>query len=158
MTDGTSRARQADLSPEGGGSEIPTAQRPGVRGTPPSLFRRAGALERKALALPVLESALALIRSEGWCQGALVDRKGRVSLYGALARGTLESEFAREVLREMLRTVDLVRWNDRAERERREVVRALQRAVRLCRAAMPVHSGGWRVAPSSPTRNTSRTS
>lgn len=105
-------------------------------------FQRLQGEERKQAALPVLRSALELVR-EGWCQGAPEDGTGRVSLYGALMKGTIEAEYAREVLREVLREWDLVAWNDHPSRRKADVVRALLRAV--ARAGRHLRRGGWTV-------------
>ena len=105
-------------------------------------FRRLEGEERRQAALPVLRSALEMVR-EGWCQGAMSDGTGRVSLYGAVATGTLEAEYAREVLREVLREWDLVAWNDHPSRRKADVVQALLRAV--ARAGRHLRRGGWTV-------------
>lgn len=84
----------------------------------------------------------------GWCQrSGLQDARGRVSLLGAIAAGSLAAWYAHEALTDVLRVVDLAAWNDSPARERREVVRALERAIRLCRAELAVHRGGWTVTP-----------
>lgn len=97
---------------------------------------------RKQAALPVLRQARELVRT-GWCQGALSDGTGRYSLYGAVATGTVEAEYAREVLRLVLGEWDIVAWNDHPARRKAEVVAALSRAV--ARAGLHLRRGGWRV-------------
>lgn len=98
---------------------------------------------RRQAALPTLRAALAAVRT-GWCQGAMHDGTGRVSLYGAVATGGVEAEYAREVLRDVLREWDVVAWNDHPARRKAEVVTALQRAIAL--AGRHVARGGWRCA------------
>jgi hypothetical protein len=66
-------------------------------------------------------------------------------LYGAIATGRVESEYAREVLREVLCEWDLVAWNDHPARRKADVVAALQHAV--ARAGRHLPRGGWRVSP-----------
>lgn len=101
--------------------------------------------QQRALALPVLLKAREWIRRDGWCQGAMRDLKGRWSLHGAIAEageGRIQGEYARRAMRDALWFVDLPGWNDKPERERREVLRAFARAIAICRP----HRGGWTVS------------
>lgn len=113
-------------------------------------WRRATPEERARLAVEVLRRARRLIVDDGWCQGALRDARGRWSLYGAVAEaghGRLEAEYAREVLRDVLRRVDLPGWNDAPERLRSEVTELLARAERRARRIGGLtRRGGWSVA------------
>jgi hypothetical protein len=106
-------------------------------------FRALEGEERKQAALPVLRCALADVQA-GWCQGAMDDGTGRVSLYGAIATGRIESQYAREVLCEVLGEWNLIHWNDHPARRKAEVVQALRRAI--ARAGLHLRRGGWRCA------------
>lgn len=113
-------------------------------------FRRLTAEERAREALPVLREARRLIIADGWCQGALRDSRGRWSLYGAIAEagaGRIAAEYAREMMRDLLRIVNLPGWNDAPERLRSEVTDALLRGARLAaRRGGLLRRGGWSVA------------
>lgn len=141
-------ASESDASPKTLGASNPLSRGAKTRINMPVAiqpFRRLPATERRARALPVLRQTLQMIRADGWCQGAMRDDKGRWSVYGAIAEAgeaMMPSEYAREVLRELLWTHDVVAWNNRPERERREVIRILERAIRLCSTKRP---GGWSV-------------
>lgn len=112
------------------------------RGLVVGTFSRLEGEARRQAALPVLRDALARVRA-GWCQGAMTDGTGRVSLYGAIATGTVEAEYAREVLREVSGEWDLIRWNDHPARRKAEVVALLMRAI--ARAGKHLRRGGWTV-------------
>jgi hypothetical protein len=115
-----------------------------LRGERRRVFKRVDGEARRQAALPVLLGALADVEA-GWCQGAVEDGTGRLSLYGALATGRIESEYAREVVREVLKEWDLRAWNDHPARRKADVVQALRRAV--ARAGLHLRRGGWTVAP-----------
>jgi hypothetical protein len=98
--------------------------------------------ERRQAALPVLRGALADVQA-GWCQGAVEDGTGRLSLYGAVQTGRVETQYAVEVLREVLGEWNLIAWNDNPIRRKAEVVQALRRAI--ARAGLHLRRGGWTV-------------
>lgn len=145
-----SPAPEADGTQSAGGPSA-ALQAPAASVRSVGAFSRTTLRERRALALAVLERGLIELRRCGWCQGAgLQDGRGRLTLLGSIAEGTLAAWCAREALQGVLHVVDLAAWNDSPARERREVVRALERAIRLCRAELAVHRGGWRVSSSNP--------
>jgi len=111
-------------------------------------FVRLEGQARLDAAIPCLTRALLLLkRRDGWCQGETVDDFGRCSLNGALQLGgktPLETYFAREVIRRVLRENDFTAWNDHPFRVRADVVRAVKTALVLCRKSE--RRGGWQVS------------
>lgn len=108
--------------------------------------------EQCASALPVLKAAWVLVR-RGWCRAASsVDADGREnnqqpvawSLYGAIkdASTGINGEHARRIIRRLLLEHDLVAWNNHPLRRKGDVLRLLERAVRVAEGRTQ-HRGGW---------------
>jgi hypothetical protein len=114
-----------------------------MRGATGVGFQRLEGEARKQAALPVLQGALADVQA-GWCQGAVGDGTGRYSLYGAIQTGRIETQYAVELLRDVLGEWNLIAWNDHPARRKADVVHVLRRAI--ARAGLHLRRGGWRVA------------
>jgi hypothetical protein len=100
---------------------------------PPELkqWRETTPEERRRRALRVLQA------------GRVLYRAGGLTLEEALSDGSLESWWAKEIVREYVRTRNLTDW-ERSERQpRSSVYRVLDACIRRCRAKR----GGWFVSP-----------
>lgn len=97
---------------------------------------------RASAALGVLERALELIRERGWTP--VYGGTGRITLTAALQQtGEIEDEWARCVVREFITGVSIHGWESRPEREPRDVLRVLDRAIAACGGVAPQRRGGW---------------
>jgi hypothetical protein len=94
-------------------------------------FSLAAPEEKKRRALRVLVEARRLYKA----------RKG--DLHACLSDGTLESWWAKEILRGIVGEPNLSLWEQRCYGGRAEVYRVLDRAIRKCRQL----KGGWFVSP-----------
>jgi hypothetical protein len=102
--------------------EMPDQLRPFVSASPE---------EKKRRALRVLLEARRLYR----------DRKG--TLEACLSDGTLESWWAKEILRGIVWERNLTEWERHPKTKRADVYKAVDRAIRKCRQLR----GGWFVSP-----------
>lgn len=117
-----------------------------------------GESTRTRAALQILLQARALVLDRGWCQGAMADGRGRVSLHGAVATGEIEAEWARRVLRKLVPAVSIPAFNDAPGTRLEDVVRVLDRAIEACGGVPPPRPipapkrGGWRMS-TGPTQS-----
>lgn len=100
---------------------------------PPELrkFRETSPDEKKRRALRVLVEARRLYREK------------RGTLHECLSDGTLESWWAKEVVRHYVRALNLEQWEREQRQPRSTVYRTLDACIRKCRQLR----GGWFVSP-----------
>lgn len=149
-----SQSTQIRAAPVAGGRRVKTstssyvatarAETPPVRVVAP--FVADTHAQRREKALRVLLDARELLRRDGWLRGSTAG-VGGWSLTAALMQSgdMVAAEWARWVLRGVLFEADLPAWADHPARERRDIFRALQRAIAVCRVGR--RAGGWTVAP-----------
>lgn len=102
---------------------------------PPEIrFAPASVDEQRRLAIPVLIAARAMVK-EG---------EPLVLALAAAGDGRIVSEYARRAVRTVLKEPNLLGWQEHPGRTNHDVLRALDRAIALCRRKG--HAGGWLVS------------
>lgn len=107
------------------------AVQPGPMPEPLRQFESAPPEERKRRALRVLLAGRKLYRA------------GHVDMEACLSDGTLESWWAKEVVRDLICERNIAQWSTTYPRRRADVYRVFDAAIRHCRQLR----GGWFVSP-----------
>lgn len=96
---------------------------------------------------PIVEGALRLIRSGGWCQGARSAGR-RFSIWGAIDEASggdnLGIYYVRKLLVPHTDSASLPAWNDHPARTQREIEAVLEKLIGLLGGGVPPRRG-WHV-------------